>query len=701
MTPDLDLLRDYVDNRAESAFAELVNRHANWVHAIARRKVRDDQLALDVSQAVFIVLSRKAPQLLAKRWNMRLTGWLYHVVRLTAANALRELSRRRRYEQEAAAQRATETQADDSIDWESLLPMVDASLADLGASDREAVLLRFYRQQSFTDVAQALGISEDAARKRVARALDRLRGLLRRRGQTSLASAALAAGLLAGAAPSSAAAIMIGAVGSTTSSLLAKGVMHALAWKQAAVAASVAIVVAVVGGGSALMLKADGATPKVQTPNPQLLLTAQPIAEVAPAAASQPVIDPVAQKHMDDVYTAFLSLKSASWKMDYQQPEEPWHFWGPKREATVAFKRPNLCVVHSKDIRGEFWSMSDGREMAWLKTAFQSQPGRGGWSVPDPKARTYFRMSAPPGDDAVKRVMEEGASDGYDFLRWMCARVTPMELDTANRERLVSLVQGPAGELDGVATDCVVATYRREYPDAKYDGTFVMTYEIGRDDHFVRRMTQTFTRTDGQAPPRTTVGTYTQVRLNTDLPDEMFALAPPAGLAPETPRWGYNPKVVAVGAVPPPIETVDLAGQKISLNDLRGKVVLINFVSPVSELQPPERSPRVRVEPSALPGLYQKYHEQGLEILTIGTNRPKEKGYREEELKRIAESLELPWRVAYDAGRLVADAYGIDRSTTLVIGRDGKIVMLDDEALLEVRLQRALAELVPAADVSK
>jgi len=264
----------------------------------------------------------------------------------------------------------------------------------------------------------------------------------------------------------------------------------------------------------------------------------------------------------------------------------------------------------------------------------------------------------------------------------------------------VSLAQGPPGKIDGVATDCVVGTYRRQYPDPRYDGTFVITYDIGRDDHFIRRVTQTYTRTDGQAPPRTTVGTYTQVRLNTDLPDEMFALAPPAGLAPELPRWGYNPRVLAVGAVPPPIETVDLAGQKISLNDYRGNVVLVNFVSPISELKPPERGPRVRVEPSPLPGLYEKYHDQGLEILTIGTNRPKEKGYREAELKQIAESLELPWRVAYDAGRLIADAYGIERGITLVIGRDGKLFMLDDDALLEVRLRKALSE-TPASDPAK
>src|SRR5262245_28223790 len=145
MTPDLDLLREYVQSRSETAFAELVKRHAGWVHAIAKRKVRDDQIAQDVSQAVFMVLSRKAPQLLAKRWNMRLTGWLYHVVRLTSANALRELSRRRKHEEQAAAQRAIETQPDDAVDWEHLLPLVDSSLADLGASDREAVLLRFYR----------------------------------------------------------------------------------------------------------------------------------------------------------------------------------------------------------------------------------------------------------------------------------------------------------------------------------------------------------------------------------------------------------------------------------------------------------------------------------------------------------------------------------------------------------------------------
>jgi RNA polymerase sigma factor (sigma-70 family) len=684
MTPDLELLHDYVHSRSESAFAELVRRHADWVFAIARRKVRDEQLAQDVAQAVFIVLARKAPQLLARRWNVRLTGWLYHVVRLTSSNALRELSRRSRHEQAAAAQRAETSQTEQAVDWEELLPMVDASLADLRGADREAVLLRFYRQQSFTDIARALGVSEEAARKRVTRAIDRLRRLIRKRGAMSVTSAALSTGLLASAAPSSGAAtaIVASAAGSTVApSLLAKTVLHALFLKQAATAVLAAAMVLVVAGGTGVLLQTTAAPPSQQ---------AQGAAPAPAPAATRPTIDPIAQQRMTDVYFTFLSLKSASWEMEYTQPENPPHFWGPKRTATVAFRRPNLCVVKSSDIRGDFWATSDGKEMAWVKTAFRSEPGRSGWTVPDSHATTYLRMPAPPGDDAIKHVMEEGHSDGFDFFRWMCARVEPLELDEADHAKLVSLAQGPPGHVDGVATETVVATRYRAFADPRYEGTFVITYEIGRDDHFIRRVTQTFTRADGKEPPRTRVGTYKQVRLNADLPPETFAVVPPARLQPETQRYGYDPEALAVGAAPLPIDTVDLSGQPVSLNDYRGKVLVVNFVSPVSGLSPPQRRPRVIREPSMLPALYAKYHDQGLEVLTIGANRPDDKRDREQELKQHAERVQLPWRVAYDAGRTVADKWGIERDLTLVIGRDGKIFMLDDESLLELRLRKAL-----------
>jgi RNA polymerase sigma factor (sigma-70 family) len=686
MTPDLDLLREYVHNRSESAFAELVRRHADWVYAIAKRKVREDQLAQDVAQAVFIVLARKAPRLLARRWNVRLTGWLYHVVRLTASNALRELSRRRRHEQAAAAQRAETSEPEQAVDWERLLPMVDASLADLRGADREAVLLRFYRQQTFTDVAGVLGVSEEAARKRVARAIDRLRRIVRKRGATDLTSAALATGLFASAAPSSnaVAGIVAGATASSVApSLLAKTVLHALFLKQAATAVVAAAMVLLVAGGAGVLVQLADAPSSQQ---------AQAAVAASATPATQPTIDPVAQQRMNELYVSFLALSSASWEMEYTQPEHPPHFWGPRRTATVMFRRPNLCVVKSNDVRGDFWAMSDGKEMAWIKTAFRSERGRGGWTVPDPAAKTYLRMPVPPGDDAIKRVFEEGHSDGFDYFRWMCARVEPLEFDEADHAKLVSLAQGAPGQVDGVATETVVATLYRAFADPKYEGTFVITYEIGRDDHFIRRVSQSFSRADGKELPRTRVGTYTQVRLNVELPDETFAIAPPAALQPETPRYNYDPRVVAIGAAPPPIETVDVAGKQVSLNDYRGKVLLLNFVSPISELHPPQRGPRMLNETSKLIGLYERYRERGLDILTIGTNRPGDKRYREQELKQLAEALDLPWRVAYDAGRMVADAYGIERGMTLGIGRDGRVFLLDDDALLDRRLTRALAE---------
>ncbi|HEY7089152.1 MAG TPA: sigma-70 family RNA polymerase sigma factor [Tepidisphaeraceae bacterium] len=697
MKSDRQLLLEYAQDRSQAAFAELVGRHANWVYAVARRRVGDDQMAQDVAQAVFIVLARKAEQVLAGRAIMRLSAWLYQVARLTSSQAIRSAERRRRYERaaaEEAVRHESDNARDESVDWEMILPMVDASLAKLSATDREAVLLRFYRQQAFVDVARSLGISEDAARKRVGRALERLRGMLRRHGRTSLASVTLATGLSLHAAPASPAAAAVVASVATTSAaptLLAKGALHVIAWKHAAAAVAAVVILSAGIGGAILVAQAVGPAPASNQAQAKTVQAV--IVDAAPVPPAK--IDPIAQQRMNDVYKSFLALQSASWQMDYQQPENPPHFWGTWRKATVVFRRPNFAVIRSSDKRGEFWAMSDGKELAWIKAQFVFAGGTG-FEVPDPKIKEYYRMPAPPGDDAIKLAMEDGDSDGFDSLRWMCGGVDPIELETRNASTLISLAQGPAGQFDGVATEAVVMTLHREHPDPKYKGQFVMTFEIGRDDHFIRRMTQVWTRDDGAMPPYVRVATYTNVQLNVDVPDAVFAIAPPAGLKPETPKWGYDLKL-AVGTVPPPIETVDIDGHQISLADYRGKVLLLKFVSPVTGASenPPARGPKAVQEPSKLPELFAKYHEAGLEVLTIAANDVVDKRYNEARLKQIAQKEQIPWRVAYDAGRRVFSSYGIDHQLLLLIGRDGTIRIVNDgpnDTLFEPRLEKILAE---------
>jgi RNA polymerase sigma factor (sigma-70 family) len=203
---DSQLLEDYLTRRSESAFQSLVARYLNLVRSTALRQVRNTSLAEEVAQAVFILLARKAADL-RKRKNLALGGWLYRTTRFVAARALRGEQRRRRREQEAF-QMQQFSSADET--WRRISPMLDEGIEELGQTDRDAVILRFFQDEPLHAVGAALGMSEEAARKRVSRSLDKLRAYFVRRGftiSTAVLAAALA-GSRAEAAPAGLAAVV-------------------------------------------------------------------------------------------------------------------------------------------------------------------------------------------------------------------------------------------------------------------------------------------------------------------------------------------------------------------------------------------------------------------------------------------------------------------------------------------------------------
>jgi RNA polymerase sigma factor (sigma-70 family) len=163
VTEDWQLLCEFVGRDSQRAFQELVNRHLNLVHSVALRSVHDNELAEEIAQAVFILLARKAATL-----NERtvLTGWLYRTTRFVAARAARAEHRRQRREMEASQMQQTMS-ADET--WRRMAPALDDAIEGLGATDRHAVLLRFFEEQPLSKVGAALGISEEAARKRIDR----------------------------------------------------------------------------------------------------------------------------------------------------------------------------------------------------------------------------------------------------------------------------------------------------------------------------------------------------------------------------------------------------------------------------------------------------------------------------------------------------------------------------------------------------
>ncbi len=191
---DAQLLREYAVEKSEPAFAEVVHRHANLVYSAALRQVGSPDLAGEIAQRVFMDLARKSGSLAGKlREDASLAGWLYRATRYAALNLLRE--ERRRHARERQVMHDLHSASESSPDWDSVSPLLDEALSALDDEERDALLLRFFKNQDFRAVGAALGISDDTAQKRVARSLEKLRAALLRRGvttTTAVLSAALA-----------------------------------------------------------------------------------------------------------------------------------------------------------------------------------------------------------------------------------------------------------------------------------------------------------------------------------------------------------------------------------------------------------------------------------------------------------------------------------------------------------------------------
>jgi RNA polymerase sigma factor (sigma-70 family) len=229
---DLDLLARYTRQHAEDAFAEIVRRHLDLVFSAALRQVRSPQLAEEVAQSVFTDLARQAHRLAP---GTVLTAWLYQVARRTAIDVVRREARRQIREQTACELTAMNAPAllgqspmEPEADWTHIEPLLDEAMDALGEPDRAAVLLRYFENKSLREVGQTLGTNEDAARKRVDRAVERLRQFLAKRGVAAgasglvvIISANAVQAAPAGLAASISAAALVGTAGSVSIALTA------------------------------------------------------------------------------------------------------------------------------------------------------------------------------------------------------------------------------------------------------------------------------------------------------------------------------------------------------------------------------------------------------------------------------------------------------------------------------------------------
>jgi RNA polymerase sigma factor (sigma-70 family) len=263
---DAELLDDYVRRRSDAAFAELVRRYVNLVHGSATRQLIDHHLADDVTQAVFIVLARKAGKIRGDY----LAGWLLNTTRFCVADARKKIGRRNFHEGQAAAMKMAITENSDSS-REEIFQHLDEAIGCLPARQSTAISMRFLQNKSSAEVAAVMGISQDAAQKIITRALPKLRRILVGRGLVLSGTGGLVESMLVAsqhAAPANLA--LLSHARSVGGLSIAKGALRIMFWNKAVGAIAVATIV--VSSGTGLMLLHNErnalalATPAVSTP---------------------------------------------------------------------------------------------------------------------------------------------------------------------------------------------------------------------------------------------------------------------------------------------------------------------------------------------------------------------------------------------------------------------------------------------------
>jgi RNA polymerase sigma factor (sigma-70 family) len=318
MTNEHHLLHEYSSTGSQELFRRLVDRYIDLVYTAAKRQVHDAHLAEDVTQAVFLLLARKAGSVPRDR---PLSGWLHRTACYLAANARRADASRRFHEHKASQVNAELKNIDTNVqEWQQLSPLLDEGLSRLKPEDRDVILLKFFDRKTHREIGDVAGVSEEAAAKRVQRAIERLREYFRARGVTS--SCAVITTYLGARAVEAAPAGLSAAVASgsiSTGAALLKGAIFMSATQKAIVAVAAAVVVMFGVGGAVLGVKAllgqDG--PAAQAQNAP-----------APAPAGKYPL-----KFSDGTIVELLAISDTA--PDKPEAPKPFTWWAPDGLATA------------------------------------------------------------------------------------------------------------------------------------------------------------------------------------------------------------------------------------------------------------------------------------------------------------------------------------------------------------------------------
>ncbi|MGI4790879.1 MAG: RNA polymerase sigma factor [Janthinobacterium lividum] len=529
---DWQLLRKFTDQDSQTAFTELSQRYTNLVYRVCLRELEDAALAEDASQAVFLILARKAKTLTPICQEATLSSWLFQTALLTSKNVRRQEQRRQVREQEAATMQAG--QVNEPPGWVDVEPLLNEAIRALPFGQRTLILERFFQERPLAEIGAGQGISEDAARMRVNRALDRLRRFFAARNVT-LSATALAAILPQAVRPAPAHAVEAiqrlslapsPSAANTSSQIIAQGAIHTMNLKRLRLQMGAAALVAVFVLGTAGAIQ----------------VTAQMKARVVLAEQQQDQTRALAA--MDQMYATYAAMKSFKCHVMSRDDlgevasDGDYEIGRPNK---IRFKRFTL----NRDMSGQTFAVSDGSNL--FTTCTEGNSGVHG--AADRYAKQQVRFVGPPNvpQDLSPWFASFGGinfSYGVEPDSGMPDVMLGLRLHSTPVGQMLSpvyslgqpVVQDLPGTPGPIPLDVVIAhipyvagTTGRNWPGAAE----VVTYYIGQRDHLLYKLTAADPRTSNALETGieldTRTETYDSIAINSTLPASDFVFTPPSG----------------------------------------------------------------------------------------------------------------------------------------------------------------------------
>jgi RNA polymerase sigma factor (sigma-70 family) len=509
---DWQLIRKFVDERSQAAFAELLKRYTDMVYSACARELGNSPLAEDAAQAVFLILARKAPTLSQGARAATISGWLFQTAILTSRNVRRQETRRHAREQEAAQMRYS--QPNTALEWADVEPLLNEAMRALPSGQRDLILERYFRDRPLAEIGADFGISENAARMRINRALERMRRYFAARN-IALSTTALAAILPQAVRPSPARcaeaiqqlALSYSDVSVTTSNIyaIALGVIKSMKRRQFQLAA-----VALVG---AFSIGTAGAV-RVSNQN-----------KTNAAIAAKKQSHDRAMDILDRMYATYAAMRS--FKINVTSREDPL---GTAQDGVYEIERPNKIRFHritllGPDMSGEASAVADGHNLYVTCTENKGL------------SNVYAKLPLNNSDNS------SWFSDFGNIPAWgnepyagMPAAALGWRIDKMFSPQFsapeYSLGQPTTIDFPGIALpvslDVVIVQKHSLSPvGAMKDDPQIITYYIGQQDHLLYKVTAAYMIGPNQWDTRTE--TYNDIQVNPKLAPEDFIFKPQTG----------------------------------------------------------------------------------------------------------------------------------------------------------------------------